>query len=168
MWLTFIALTLSIWSLASGWHKGEPAVFALHPMAIGDVVRDADVSLGYIDGATVDYIDDVSLLIGKQLTAPLSAGQPITATAVSRTRTTTNRVIINLPLEDSDPSNYVVGTRVHLWSLGDEFSSLVSVDATVVGSSASSLGSSHIAVSIPLDDEAAVMQARAVRVGALS
>ena len=85
MWLTFVALTLSIWSLASGWHKGEPAVFALHPMAIGDVVRDADVSLGYIDGATVDYIDDVSLLIGKQLTAPLSAGQPITAGALVTT-----------------------------------------------------------------------------------
>lgn len=168
MWLTFVALTLSIWSFASGWHKGEPAVFALHPMSIGDVVAESDVALAYIDGATADYIDDVSLLIGKQLTAPLSAGQPVTDSAVSRTRTATNRVVVHLPLEDSDPSNYVVGTRVHLWSIGEEFSALVSVDATVVGSSASSLGSSHISVSIPLADEAAVMQARAVRVGALS
>lgn len=166
-WITFVIVTLVVWSIGSGWHKGEPAVFSLRAMSVGDVIRADDVSLGYIDGAVTTYIRSVDEIVGKQLTQSVAAGSALTSAAITATRSPSNRVVLTLPLEDSDPGNYAAGTHVHLWSLGDEFNLLVSSDATVVASGSESLGSNFVTVSIPRADESAVMQSSAVRIAAV-
>lgn len=166
-WIGFAIICVAIWSFGSGLHKGEPAVFIKRDMAVGDVISATDVALGFIDGAIAAYITDAQQVIGRQLTQSVVAGTPITAAAITKARATNNRVVISMPLEDSDPGNYAVGTHVHVWSITEEFATLISSEAIVVMSNRDAMSAHSLTVSVPREDENAMMQARVVRVAAV-
>ena len=165
-WLGFGIITIAIWSFGSGLHKGEPAVFVVRARAVGDVLAPTDVSLGYIDGAVATYISDPQRVIGRQLTQSVAAGMPLTSAALTQARTRNNRVVVTLPIEDSDPGNYAAGTHVHVWSITEEFATLVSSEAIVVTATRDAMSTRSVTLSVPRDDESSMMQARVVRVAA--
>lgn len=165
-WLGFAIITIAIWSFGSGLHKGEPVVFVVRARAVGDVLAANDIAIGYIDGAVTKYISDPQRVIGRQLTQSVQAGMPLTSPALTQARTPNNRVVITLPLEDSDPGNYAAGTHVHVWSINEEFATLVSSEAIIIASTRDAMSTRSVTVSVPRDDETSVMQARVVRVAA--
>jgi len=157
------------WSVLSGVHKGQPVVIARHELLAGAIIRSGDVAIAYIDGSSsTSYVASAIDAIGRRISSSTKVGLPLLQSQLRPSQTATDRIVINLPLESGDRGSYPQGTAVHLWSLGENFSELISVDAVVVESLTESNASPRITVSIPRSDENAVMQAVAVRVGVLS
>jgi len=166
--ITFVAVALCLWSIGSGLHKGAPVVFTARPVHIGEVLTSRDVYIAFVEGGRGSYLESVDTVIGKAAQSDITGGVPLVEAMISQSAPTSNRVRVTLGLEQADPAQYAVGTRVHVWKLADDFAELVSTDAFVVRTIHSAVGTNAVTLSINRSDESTVVQAAAVRLVALT
>lgn len=163
-WLTAAVLALLVWSLLNGSHKGQQIWLYREPLAAGTTIRAADLIPAWLDsGQTTGYLTDPAEIVGQTLVSSAVANSPVMAGQLSPTPPAGDRVVANLPLEAGDIGVYPVGSKLHVWALGDGPTTLITDAGLLIGSSQSALATPRVTVSLPTSAEAAAMQATAVR-----
>jgi len=156
--LIALLVFISAFALLGTSHRGQPVLIANHDIAAGASLGPGDFTVAYLDAAIKTAALD-SLGQASASAVFIRAGALLTPDLLASNNIDVDRIVVSMPLESSEVTLPRVGTHVHVWALGDEFTALVSSDGVVVGGVDGNIAT----LSIPLSDERAVMQAAAVR-----
>lgn len=162
--LASLLVVFALWSWLNGAHRGTAIQIAAQTITAGSKISKADLTVAWIDGVPVDkYLPVETNLSGQRTVRTINSGTPLLQSDLTGEGILDSRFTISLPLESGDTYPYPVGSKVHVWALGDELAQLISADGVVLGQSAEQVSGPRIVLSLPKTDEFKAVTAIAVR-----
>ena len=160
-WLTVALVLIVIYNLALMIRPGSEVLMANAHIAAGQKIHDVvairadELPEGYepVDLATL------AQFVAKENIAP---GTILTSSLLTNSLDSES-VIASLAIDNIDSESIPVGSRVHVWALGDDGARLVSLNAQLLKVIQTSM-STMATLQIPREDEFNVLQAAAIRV----
>lgn len=160
--LIALGFSFIVWSIAQNPPEGNVVLIANQFIPASTQLLPEQFSEVRISGFAVDdFVTNISELTSAYSKNNITSGALVMRDAITAKSISDDRVDVFISLENQSPIN--PGTKLHLWSDQEEFKQLVSSDALVRTSEVDNYGT-RLRVSIPMQDEYAVMQSDSIKI----
>ncbi len=160
-WVSVALVLVIVYALVDLQRPGHEVLVATQAIAEGQPLRHLATirAAEFPDNVVPLEVNNASRLVAK-ITLP--AGTILTRANTAQRRNT-DSVIVSLPIESIASDAIANGSRIHVWALFEDHSSMVSSNARLVSISRSAM-TTIATIEIPADDEYQVMQASGLRI----